>query len=84
MKRVHIGGKSPATAHSYRDFSTTRDALAYMWAMAKVPHPERCWLFQGLDGWLGNVHMRNKDIPQSLAPLIQAFMDEDALATAGG
>lgn len=79
--RVHMG-LDPHAFHSYRDFSGLPDALAYMWAMANVQHPERCWLWQGLDGWLRNSHMTGRPLPLTLKAQIEHFIEEDNLATA--
>jgi len=82
MKRVHIGN-SPANFHSLRDFRRLDDALAYMWAMANTPQsaPQKCWLWQGLDGWLTNSHMTGKPYPATLAKRIEEFIEEDIQAT---
>jgi hypothetical protein len=52
-----------------------------MWAMAHVPNPERCWLWQGLDGWLRNEHMKGKLFPPELTQKIQDYILEDVAAT---
>lgn len=78
--RVHMG-LNPNAFHSYRDFPQLQHALAYMWAMANVRHPERCWLFQGLDGWLRNDHMRGKPLPSTMKTKIEYFIDEDNRVT---
>lgn len=79
--RVHLG-RNYNCFHSFRDFSELLDAIAYMWAMARANHPERCWLWQGMDGWLTNDHMKNKPLPLNMKEKIQLFITEDNLATA--
>lgn len=78
--RVHIGF-DPDAFHSQRDFSQLTDALAYMWAMVNVPHPQRCWLWQGVDGWLRNDHMKGQPLPDSLKQKIEHYILEDIEAT---
>lgn len=78
--RVHIG-PDPDSFHSLRDFPSLTDALAYMWAMVNVPHPQRCWLWQGMDGWLRNDHMKEQPLPQSLKEKIEHYILEDMEAT---
>lgn len=76
MKTVLIG-TSPNTHHSFRKCQDLTDALAFMWFLAHSPNPERAWLFQGLDGWLSNAHMRNKPIPKTLAQRVQTYLEKD-------
>ena len=78
--RVHMG-KCPQSFHSIRDFSRLSDALAFMWAMNHVRHPENCWLWQGMDGWLRNNHMKDKLFPPELTLRIQDYILEDNAAT---
>ena len=78
--RVHMGN-CPQSFHSIRDFSRCSDALAFMWAMNHVRHPERCWLWQGIDGWLRNDHMKERLFPAELTLRIQDFILEDNAAT---
>ena len=78
--RVHFGS-SPSSFHSYRDFSSQIDALAYLWAMANVRVPQRVWLQQGMDGWLKNDHMRKKTYPENLKTKIMQLIEEDMSVT---
>jgi len=78
--RIHLGF-DPNKFHSMRDFSTLNDALAYMWAMAHVKHPQKCWYWQSLDGWLSNDHMKGKPLPPSIKHKIEFFIAEDNFAT---
>jgi len=80
--RVHIG-TAPDKFHSMRDFATLNDAFAYMWAMVNVKHPQRCWYWQGLDGWLRNDQMKGKPMPPSIKHKIEFLIAEDNLATTG-
>ena len=79
--RVHMG-REPLAFHSYRDFDELLDACAFMWAMAHVNSPERCWLWQGLDGWLRNDHMKGMPMPPSIKFKIEEFIAEDNLSGA--
>lgn len=74
--RVHIGF-DPNSFHSLRDFPNLTDAIAYMWAMVNVPYPQKCWLWQGMDGWLRNDHMKEQPLPDSLKEKIEFFINED-------
>lgn len=76
--RVRMG-LSPQKTHSFRDFDNLQDALAFMWAMSKVPHPEKCWLYQHMDGYLGNSHMKNMPIPNTLLEKTMRFIEEDKI-----
>ena len=78
--RVYFG-KAPKHFHSYRDFSTSRDAVAYLWVLANIQNPQRVWYWQGLDGWLRNDHMHGRPYPNNLAKQIEGFIKEDNLAT---
>jgi hypothetical protein len=78
--RVHMGN-SPSSFHSFRDFDKLSNALAFMWAMNHVRHPEKCWLWQGMDGWLSNGHMKEKLFPPDLTQKIQDYILEDNAVT---
>ena len=80
LYRVHFG-KTPKQFHSYRDFTKSIDAIAYLWALANIQNPQRVWYWQGLDGWLRNDHLRGKPYPNNLATQIEIFIKEDNLAT---
>ena len=78
--RVHMG-KSTSSFHSLRDFDNRDEALSFMWAMANVKYPEKCWLWQGLDGWLLNTHMKGQDYPETLKTRILEFIRQDEITT---
>jgi hypothetical protein len=78
--KVHMG-KSTNSFHSLRRFDTREDALSFMWAMANVKYPEKCWIWQGLDGWFLNTHMKGKPYPENLKPKIMEFISEDEITT---
>ena len=74
--RVHCG-KDPRSFHSYRDLPDLDHALAYLWAMAHSQSPEKCWYWQGLDGWMNNKHMAGKNFPIRIATLCRTYLEED-------
>ena len=78
MRRVLIG-ISPQKHHSYRDCEDSTDAVAFMWFLAHSPHPERAWMFCGLDGWMSNRHMASKPIPESLLSRVMVYFQNDTV-----
>jgi hypothetical protein len=79
-RRIHLG-HSVHNFHSYRDFDSLEDANAYMWEMANIPVFNRCFEFQGLDGWRSNEHLKGKEFPPEIADKIKSFIEEDRLIT---
>ncbi len=77
---IHMG-QSVNRFHSYRTFEHGDDALAYFWAMANCNHFQRCFFFQGLDGWMTNDHLRSKPYPEHLKEKISFFVNEDNAIT---
>ena len=73
--RINIG-QSPKDCHSFRDFFDPDEAIAFMWALAKAEHFEIAWYWQGMDGWMCNRHLIDKESPQRLSSLVEKFVAE--------
>lgn len=82
---VHIGNwdcKRRDDCHSYREFETMDEALAYMWGMAKAKRPQKCWYFapRGME-WTTNGHMRLARCSDRLMEMADNYRKEDDAIT---
>ena len=64
-------------AHSEKTFDTSKSALVFMWAKANCQVKERCWLFQGLDGWFCNYGLAGKPFPKGMEMMIENCIKEE-------
>jgi len=82
--RVYVGNvdcKRRDDTHSTQDFASMDDAVAFMWGMAHTPcHKQMVWLFQGMDGWISNAHMRGMPIPEKHAQKAAEYINDEIRA----
>lgn len=75
-----VGGRFNPTV-GFNEYETNDMAIAAWWAAAKCECPYRAALFCGMDGWLTNDHLNDKEVPARLADLVaQCIEDENNMA----
>ena len=68
-------GKTPSECVFYKDCSSLSEQTIELWAQIKSPCPQTAWVFQNMDGWMSNLHMKGQPLPENLKPAILKRID---------